>query len=130
MTENRGELEKLFLGNRHRRWIFIRQGGNQGDEMIYQGAYKLAKRAALDYRELEMPRRSQRKFHTKNTDIIYIHGGGGFNTWWNWTPRLLNRIYKQHPDSYIVIGPTTVALQRWYLDKWLPRSRNIIFFAR
>ena len=124
------KLKNLFTEHKDRKFTFIVQGGNQGDQMIWAGARKLAHLAELNYRETNMKRGHSPYIDIKPDEILYLNGGGGFNTWWNWTPRLLNRLVKQYPENIIIIGPSTVALQGWYLDKWLPCSDNVIFYAR
>ena len=124
------KLKNLFTEHKDRKFTFIVQGGNQGDQMIWAGARKLAHLAELNYRETNMKRGHSPYIDIKPDEILYLNGGGGFNTWWNWTPRLLNRLVKQYPENMIVVGPSTVALQGWYLDKWLPCSDNVIFYAR
>ena len=125
-----GALEKIFKANINKPWVFIKQGGNQGDQMIYRGAEKLADLCKLQYKTIELLRASKKEPQIKKGDIIYLHGGGGFNTWWNWTPRLLNKLRQLYPKNYIIVGPSTMALQKWYLDKWVPVDDRTIFYAR
>lgn len=127
MGENAGKLEELFRLNRDKKWVFIVPGGNQGDSMIYQGAYKLADKVGMHYRKINMGRKSPVPPIRKD-EHIYVHGGGGWNTWWNWTPRLVRSITDAY-SNHIVIGPSTVALQDWYIQKWMP-PKHVIFFAR
>lgn len=127
MAENAGQLEQLFKLNKERKWVFIAPGGNQGDTMIYQGAFKLADRLKLDYRKLTLGRKAPPP-RIKRDEVIYIQGGGGWNTWWNWTPRMVKKITEKY-GNYLVIGPSTVALQDWYIKKWIP-PRKTVFFAR
>ena len=122
-------LKEVFEARKATPFCFIRQGGNQGDNMIYEGACKLAYDVGLNYREI-MGYKPSRVESIRKGEIIYVHGGGGFCTWWNWTPRLLHQLDKDYPDNLIIVGPSSVALQDWYLKKWLPKRRNLIFFAR
>ena len=124
------KLQKTFKKYADRDFAFIIPGGNQGDHLIWAGARKLANRCGLTYRDIPMKRGHKPRINIDPDEIIYLNGGGGFNTWWNWTPKLLNRLVKQYPENTIIVGPSTVALQRWYLDKWLPVSDRVIFYAR
>ena len=111
------------------KFLMVEPGGNQGDSMIYAGAYKLADDVGLDFEQVCCgPEVSPPKCHPRK--IIYLHGGGGFCTWWNWTPRLLKALRYTNPKNIIVVGPTTVAKEKGYLTKYMPKSHNIIFFAR
>jgi len=123
------KLNQTFKENKDQKWIFITQGGNQGDHMIYAGARKLADRHKLDYREVKMGRGNMLTPKIAEDTTIYIQGGGGWCTWWNWTPRLVNHIAETYPNNHIIVGPSTVALQDWYIDKWLP-TKKITFIAR
>jgi len=97
--------------------------------MIYLGAEKLADTVGLKYSTItcwvnkEIPRVAEH-------DVIYLHGGGGFNSWFGWTPKILKTLRVQNPDNLIIVGPTTVALQLEYLKQFMPRKDNLIFFAR
>lgn len=127
MAKNVGQLEQIFKLNKEKQWVFIAPGGNQGDSMIYQGAYKLADRVGLKYRKLTLGRKADAP-RIDAREVIYIHGGGGWNTWWNWTPRMVRSITEKY-DNRLIIGPSTVALQDWYIEKWMP-PKGTVFFAR
>ncbi len=128
MVKDAGSLEKIFRLNKDDGWVFISPGGNQGDHMIYQGAFKLADRVGLKYRKLTMGRNAVPP-EINPKELIYVHGGGGWNTWWNWTPRMVKRITDKYHKNMVVIGPTTVALQGGYINKWMP-PKNTVFIAR
>jgi exopolysaccharide biosynthesis predicted pyruvyltransferase EpsI len=126
-------IKQLFKNNNDKEWMFITPGGNQGDHMIYTGAHKLAENTQLDYTEKRFGRNREDIPKIGSDDIIYIHGGGGWCTWWNWTPRLVNLLSQKYPNNSMVVGPSTVAEQRWYLNKWLPKrsiKKRIAFYAR
>ena len=122
-------VKALFKRYEDRKWLLIAPGGNQGDDMIYAGARKLAQKADLDFTEIKLGRNRKNIPDIETTTIIYIQGGGGWCTWWNWTPRLVNMLAEKYPNNDMVIGPSTVAKQDWYIDKWLPDKR-LLFYAR
>jgi len=122
-------IEELFRENNDREWVFVSPGGNQGDSMIYAGARKLADKAQLKYKEISI-KRGQPAPQIDSRKIIYVQGGGGWCTWWNWTPRMVKDLSEKHPDNQIIIGPSTVAKQNWYIDKWFPKRKNMVFYAR
>lgn len=122
-------LKEVFEAYENRRFLMVEPGGNQGDSMIYAGARKLADEVGLNYDSIRCePEVTPPKCGSRR--IIYLHGGGGFNDWWNWTPRLLKALRTQNPGNIIVVGPTTVACQKRYLEKYMPSPGRIIFFAR
>ena len=127
MAGNIGKLEELFKLNQDKKWAFISPGGNQGDSMIYQGAYKLADKCGIHYRKINLGRKAPPP-QIRRDEHIYIHGGGGWNTWWNWTPRMVRSITDKY-NNPLVIGPSTLAIQDWYIKKWMP-PKHVIFFAR
>lgn len=119
-------LRRLFKENKDNRWVFIKPGGNQGDRMIYLGAEKLADSVGLEYRTVGMYKNSSPPT-ISGQEIIYVHGGGGWSTWWNWTPRLVKRLSDTYPRNPLIIGPSTVALQDWYIDEWLPPTGSVFY---
>jgi len=124
-------LLDLFKAYKDQHWVFIAPGGNQGDQMIYLGADKLADQAGIHHKSILYKKHRDTRVHVFPRDtILYLQGGGGFNRWWNWTPWLLKMIREANPDNFIVIGPTTVDNNRPYLDRFLDLDDNMMFFAR
>ncbi len=122
-------LFKTFEEYADREFIFVSPGGNQGDQMIYLGAYKLASEAGLNYRAIQYER--GQNVHIFNKDIIlYLQGGGGFNPWWNWTHWLLRKLREANPENHIIVGPTTVDTDRAFLSQVLDVDENTTFYAR
>lgn len=124
-------IKQLFENNADEKWTFIAPGGNEGDYMIYAGARKLADQARLNYTEMILKRETPAP-EVDVGNLIYVQGGGGWCTWWNWTPRLVSRLAKKFPKKNIIVGPSTVAKQDKYIYKWLPRRRKkkLLFYAR
>jgi len=121
-------LREVFEKLKTRKFMFVAPGGNQGDYMIYAGAYKLADELGLKYQSILYTRKVQ---PPKILDeVIYLHGGGGFCRWWNWTPRLLQKLRMANPENHIIIGPTTVDSDRDYLDSIPNIDDRMTFFAR
>jgi len=121
-------LREAFEDLRTRKFVFVAPGGNQGDHLIYAGAYKLADEVGLEYYSILCNRRSQPP--KVSDEIIYLHGGGGFCKWWNWTPMLLRMLRKENPENHIIIGPTTVDADRDHLNSILNMDDRMTFFAR
>lgn len=133
------KLKKLFQKYKERSFRFIEPGGNIGDYLIYAGAKQLAHQVGIRYETVHYKRNTDSKGrlnisygkHIQNNDIIYIHGGGGFNSWWGEVCSLFGRIKKDYPDNLIIVGPSTSSLELDYLREVLPKDdHNIIFFAR
>jgi len=110
-------------------FIFIAPGGNQGDLLIYQGAFKLADELGIPYKQAFAPPNWKGETYGESK-VIYLHGGGGFTTWWNWTPWLLRMLRETNPKNHILIGPTSVEPNRSYLDQVLDMDDKMTFFAR
>lgn len=72
-------LADLMREHRSRRWLFVKPGGNWGDQLIYAGAEALAGRIGLDWATAD-PARIASAEPPAGT-VIYLHGGGGFNRW-------------------------------------------------
>uniref|UniRef100_A0A6M3M021 Putative polysaccharide pyruvyl transferase family protein n=1 Tax=viral metagenome TaxID=1070528 RepID=A0A6M3M021_9ZZZZ len=124
-------LRELFEEIRGGKAVFIAPGGNQGDWMIYLGADKLADQAGLKRRAVLYKKERHASVHVFGKHkILYLHGGGGFNSWWNWTPWLLRMLREANPRNRIIIGPTTVDVDRDYLDRVLDMDSKMTFFAR
>jgi len=69
-------LRETFECLKTQKLVFVAPGGNQGDHLIYAGAYKLADEIGLEYYPILCDRKSQPpKF---SDEVIYLHGGGGF----------------------------------------------------
>lgn len=122
-------LKEIFEEHSDRSFFFIAPDGNQGDHMIYLGADKLADRAHLRRKSVLYPPKSSVHIFPKET-ILYLQGGGGFNPWWNWTHWLLRKLREANPENRIIVGPTTVDLNRDFLDHVLDMDDRMTFFAR
>jgi exopolysaccharide biosynthesis predicted pyruvyltransferase EpsI len=72
-------LRSLFESHRDAPWVFVRPGGNYGDDLIYAGADKLATRCGLAWQTCNAE--TFPRFTVSNQHCIYLHGGGGLNTW-------------------------------------------------
>lgn len=121
MEYNRGNPE----------FAFVMQGGNQGDKMIYFGADKLAHSLGIRYSThcCFQPYKNLTPTIPKfgRDIIIYMHGGGGFNRWWGWSPRLIKALRINNPTNTIILGPSTFDIDKEYLEN-LPS--DVIYFAR
>jgi len=122
-------LREVFEEFSNRKFIFVAPGGNQGDFLIYQGAFKLADELGLNYKHVLAPLNWKAETYGKSK-VIYLHGGGGFTSWWDWTPWLLRMLRDANPKKHIIIGPTTVDTNRRYLDHILNMDDEMTFFAR
>lgn len=134
-------LRDVFEQLKDRRFIFIEPGGNHGDYLIYAGAKKLANEVGIEYRSFSFGyqmrsspalflNRIDAEMDVSQSDIIYLHGGGGFNSMHKWTPRLLEILRIIFPKNLIIVGPTSATLEPRYLRQFLPNDKEILFFAR
>jgi exopolysaccharide biosynthesis predicted pyruvyltransferase EpsI len=112
-------------------FAFVIQGGNQGDRMIYMGAVKLAHLLNIKYTTYYCPQPTREvnrpipEFGSRT--IIYMHGGGGFNKWWAWSPKLIKELRDRNPENTIIVGPSTFELDEKMI-KTLPP--DVTYFAR
>ena len=120
-------LREVFEDFSNREFIFVASGGNQGDLLIYNGAFKLADELGLNYKRVLVPWEAESYDQSK---VIYLHGGGGFAPWWDYTPWLLRALRETNPKIHIIIGPTTVDINRRYLNHVLNMDDEMTFFAR
>ncbi|MGH7403135.1 MAG: polysaccharide pyruvyl transferase family protein [Candidatus Rokuibacteriota bacterium] len=73
------QLFRLFEAYRSTPFLFVESGGNFGDELIWLGAYKLARVAGLDIRRVTY---DEFVGSCVPPDTgVYVHGGGGINPW-------------------------------------------------
>jgi exopolysaccharide biosynthesis predicted pyruvyltransferase EpsI len=119
-------IEDIFREHRQNDFAFVRSKGNYGDHLIYAGAEKIANQLKLRYTTT-----TSYKVKIKSDTVIYLHGGGGYNSWWGWTGRLLSQIRSRNPHNLIIVGPSTTSLELEYLTSLLPKNDDkIVFFAR
>jgi len=132
-------LKDVFTQFKDRQFIFVEPGGNFGDDLIYVGAKKLANELDIKYNSFffdgEISPKSfwnavNLEVYLAQSDIIYVHGGGGFNSIYGWAPQLLRILRSMFPKNLIIVGPTSTTLEPRYLSHILPKDKNIIFFAR
>jgi len=136
-------LRDVFEHFRDRRFIFVEPGGNHGDYLIYAGAKKLANEVGIGYRSFSFGyqmhshaspalflNRINAEMDVSQSDIIYLHGGGGFNSMYKWTHKLLKMLRVMFPRNLIIVGPSSATLEPRYLRQLLPKDKEIIFFAR
>lgn len=108
-SSQRVKLAKLFETNRNRDWYFVKPGGNWGDYLIYAGAEALARRMNLRWSDLD---------HSSfNPDLIpegaalYLHGGGGFNTWGSKRAFLNLKRALATNGTLVIQGPQTADME-------------------
>ncbi len=124
----------LYQKYRSSQFIFVEPGGNFGDELIYKGARKLARLAGIKFQSV-----SHDKF--MNSDypsdaVIYIHGGGDFNTWWSGNS--IAEFFKtvSTHSGVIILGPRTILTEKEFLRKTVvaglrnSMSKKVYMFAR
>ena len=127
-------LSAVMEAFREREMLFVEPGGNWGDDLIYLGAYALARRLGVRWRRLthdeflaapvvpEIP--------------VYVHGGGGFNFFCSGkAPSAFFHAIRRY-RSAVVLGPTTVDDAQDYVESTLlpglehRAASSIVMFAR
>lgn len=127
-------LRGVFERHADRRWLFVRPGGNWGDQLIYAGAERLAADIGLTWTTC-----SAEKFPetaVSSDQCIYLHGGGGYNTWCSGRV-FLNLEHAVRQDVPLVVqGPQSTQaepdglIERLHAALEHTRCREVIFFAR
>lgn len=103
----------LFKKYGGRRFIFMRPDGNFGDDLIYRGAEKLASLAGIAYESIDYETSMNIQFPSEA--VLYLHGSGGFNTFWSGKPmRQLAKALSTH-FGVIIVGPTTFEIDNIFL---------------
>lgn len=133
------KLRDIFEKFKERQYIFVELGGNHGDYLIYAGAKKLANEVGIEYQSFFFGyqispalflSRINSEIDMSPSDIIYLHGSGGFNSIHKWAPRLLKILRSLFPMNLIIVGPSSAAIEPGYLRRVLPNDKEIIFVAR
>lgn len=126
-------LADLFGEFSEKHFILIKPGGNWGDDLIYMGAESLAKRYNLDFDSYTFNDLGSLELHPD--DVVYIHGGGGFNNYSSKNSyKLLSTILSRHKGT-VIQGPCTVSQDEDAIADFKNtfaniNSSNFIFFAR
>ena len=124
-------LKDIFEEYKYRRFLFVEPGGNHGDYLIYAGAKKLANEVGIEYLSFPFDYQTSSALFlnsiianipTSQFDIIYLHGGGGFNSMHKWSPRLLKILRTMFPKNLIIVGPSSATLEPKYLKHFLPED--------
>jgi exopolysaccharide biosynthesis predicted pyruvyltransferase EpsI len=127
-------LYSLFRDLKTRPFLFVQPGGNAGDHLIYRGAEKVAELAGVDYRSIPAEEFPAASFSADT--VVYVHGGGGFVPWWSQRSVHALAHALRHHEGTVVLGPSTVSLDRGYLDDALGapiaemRAEALHIFAR
>lgn len=122
-------LTAVFERHRDRHFLFVEPGGNWGDYLIYRGADHLARRIGINFVSL-----SYRQFIERppEADVaVYLHGGGGFNSWYRGEDLDALCHALQYYTGPIIQGPCTAEDSHEYLDLFASRVqgyRNDYFY--
>ncbi len=127
-------LEAVFQRYADRRFLFVKPGGNWGDELIYWGARSLADRLSITWREIEGEALSAQSLDAFG--VIYIHGGGGFNPYS--TGRVAKALFHamRHHKGVVIQGPQTFVTDQDQLRSMIaagldqPAAEAVIVFVR
>lgn len=98
-------LPELFSQYKNKKFIFIQPGGNWGDHLIYFGAEYLAEQLGLDF--ISKTKEEFLALDDITDQVIYIHGGGAFNSWCSDSGfRLLTAALKKE-SNIVIYGPAS-----------------------
>ncbi|MBI2870422.1 MAG: polysaccharide pyruvyl transferase family protein [Candidatus Omnitrophica bacterium] len=109
------KLFRLFREYRLSRFLFVEPGGNFGDYLIWRGAEKLAAAAGIQFERKDVA--SFMKAELKKEDVVYIHGHGGYTSWWSGAPfEILKRAVSTH-RGVVIQGPQTLEDNHRFLQE-------------
>jgi len=104
-VEAQPDLAAIFARYRDRQWLFVTPGGNWGDHLIYAGAEKLARSSGLKWSDVDFA--GFQAMTVPPESCIYLHGGGGFNSWGSGRPFDMLARAASVPGAVVVQGPQT-----------------------
>lgn len=128
------QLRRLFEDYRGTPFVFVEPGGNFGDELIWRGAYKLARLAGLTVRGV-----GHDEFLGSSVPPgtgVYVHGGGGINPWSSGRAITAFRKALAADSPITILGPSSVHPDHVFLRAQLARdlegspARRVAVFAR
>lgn len=128
------ELNNIFHRLKNRTVIFVKPGGNFGDFLIYQGAEKLALQNNLNIVTKDVD--DFLNDDIQNGAAIYIHGGGGYNSWCSGAPFLILEKAISVQGGIVIQGACTVELDSEFLSSKFDnifnkvKAEEIIFISR
>ena len=115
-------------------FIIVNAGGNSGDILIRKGFNKLAKTYDVIFSDIKYE--SFMNIITPENAVVYIHGGGGYNSWWSGKPILaLEKAVNTHP-GVVIQGPQTYHPDEVFLRERVvnkiqnPRASKVYMFCR
>lgn len=128
-------LSTLFMEHSDKSFVFIRPGGNWGDQLIYWGAEFLADSLGIKWISVHVD-----NFEASNIDdnaIIYIHGGGGYNAWCSGNVARALKLAVSSSARIIIQGPQTFDNTNNYVADFFSsmstedyENKEIIIFTR
>lgn len=127
-------IYSLFRQNNARPFLFVKPAGNFGDELLFKGAEKLARLAQVQFESLEFEQFMDRPLI--KDEVVYIHGGGNFNSIWHKHPILaLERLVREH-KGLTILGPQSFFIDEQFLKENLVdkiknyRPQDLFIFCR
>jgi exopolysaccharide biosynthesis predicted pyruvyltransferase EpsI len=127
-------LEKFLFDNKAASFLFVKPGGNHGDFLIYLGMECLAKKLGLQFRSITSDEFLNANCYTEQ--IIYLHGGGGFNSWCSGTALKILQHALRFEDKLVIQGPFTVDDDAHYIQQVMlsvlehSSTGNLVVFVR
>lgn len=98
------EVGHLFATYADRPFVFVRPGGNAGDQLIYLGAEKLAREAGVRFTTADHD--AFMAGEVAPATVLYLQGGGGYNPIWSGKPMEALAKAARHP-GVVIQGPQT-----------------------
>jgi exopolysaccharide biosynthesis predicted pyruvyltransferase EpsI len=112
-----GSLLNLFNQYKSKSFIFVQPGGNWGDHLIYFGAEHLAGEVGLNF--VSKTKAEFLNLGEITDSVIYIHGGGAFNSWCSDSGFQLLAAALQKKDNVVIYGPASCGDNSDFLNEKL-----------
>ena len=113
MSEYEKPLKNSLAESSDREFLFVKPGGNFGDQLIYMGMDKLVR--DLKLRGQTISAKEFLESPPPTDKVIYIHGGGGFNPWCSGMVMKIFEHAIQREGSTVIQGPQTVEEDQSYV---------------
>lgn len=131
--DNASPLERVLSESKVSTFLFVQPGGNHGDFLIYLGMECLAKRLDLNFRTITAQEFLSNDSYSE--DIIYLHGGGGYNNWCSGSALKILEHALRVGEQKVIQGPCSISDAQYIQEKMLPVlervvTHKLIFFVR
>lgn len=126
-------LKNTLIRYKTKEFVFIEPGGNHGDQLIYEGMFKLANENQITFQSQTFDTIQSENF--SKDKIYYIHGGGGYNKYNSGKSFKLLELLTKQKGIIVIQGPCSIDTDGEVAQKLIDIFSNatceaIMFFVR